>query len=274
MLDRLHETIAYIRQYTQMQPVYGIILGTGLGQLVDEMEIETTLDYGDLPHYPVATAESHAGKLHFGKLNGVDVVVAQGRFHYYEGYSMQQVTYPVRVMKLLGMKCLLMSNISGGLNPGYDLGDLIGVEDHINLHFENPLTGPNLNSLGPRWPNMNEPYDLQMLDRAEAFCDLRGFSFKRGVYVSLPGPNLETPAEYRYLRLIGADCVGMSTVPEVIVARHMAVPTFVLSIITDLAYGEIKAVSIEQLLAVAAEAQPKMTAIFKHLVRSVREEVL
>ena len=266
MLENLHETVAYIRQHTLMQPVYGIVLGTGLGQLVEEMEIEATLDYRDIPHYPIATAESHAGKLHFGRLAGTEVVVAQGRFHYYEGYTMQQVTYPVRVMKLLGMQKLLMSNISGGLNLGYELGDLIGVEDHINLHFENPLTGPNLNALGPRWPNMNQPYDPAMLDKAEAFCASAGYPFKRGVYVSLPGPNLETPAEYRYLRLIGADCVGMSTVPEVIVARHMAVPTFVLSIITDLAYGEIKPVSIEQLLAVAAEAQPKMTAVFKHLV--------
>lgn len=271
ILDHLHQTVAHIRQYTQMKPVYGIILGTGLGQLVDEMEIETTLDYRDLPHYPIATAESHAGKLHFGRLAGQQVVVAQGRFHYYEGYTMQQVTYPVRVMKLLGMQKLLMSNISGGLNPGYDLSDLIGIEDHINLHFENPLAGPNLNTLGPRWPNMNEPYDLRMLDQAEAFCDEEGYRFKRGVYVSLPGPNLETPAEYRYLRLIGADCVGMSTVPEVIVARHMAVPTFVLSIITDLAYGEIKPVGIEQLLAVAAKAQPRMTAIFKHLVQGVTD---
>jgi purine-nucleoside phosphorylase len=179
---------------------------------------------------------------------------------------MQQVTYPVRVMKLLGMQKLLMSNISGGLNPGYELGDMVGVEDHINLHYENPLAGPNLSALGPRWPNMNEAYDRRMLTRAEEFCREKGYSFKRGVYVSLPGPNLETPAEYRYLRLIGADCVGMSTVPEVIVARHMAMPTFVLSIITDLAYGEIKAVTVEELLAVAETAQPKMTAIFKYLI--------
>ncbi len=263
---QLSSTLAHIRAQTQAVPKTGIILGTGLGQLVDEMEIDLSLDYRDLPHWPIATAESHAGKLHFGKLNGVEVVVAQGRFHYYEGYTMQQVTYPVRVMKLLGTQCLLMSNISGALNPAFQLGDMIGVEDHINLHYENPLTGPNLDTLGPRWPNMDQPYDRHLLARAEAFCLGQGYPFRRGVYISTPGPNLETPAEYRYLRLIGGDCVGMSTVPEVIVARHMGLPTFVLSIISDLGYGEIKPVSIEQLLAVAAETQPKMTEIFKHIV--------
>lgn len=265
--EQLEETLRYIRRHTQAKPSVGIILGTGLGQLVEEMEITLSLSYGDTPNFPIATAESHAGKLHFGRLGGQEVVVAQGRFHYYEGYTMQQVTYPVRVMKLLGMRRLLMSNISGALNPNFVLGDLIGIEDHINLHYENPLTGPNLDSLGPRWPNMNEPYDRALLSRAESFCLEKGYPFKRGVYVSTPGPNLETPAEYRYLRLIGADCVGMSTVPEVIVARHMGIPTFVLSIITDLGYGEIRPVTVEQLLAVAGEAQPKMTEVFRCLVQ-------
>ena len=234
---------------------------------MDEVEVECSVDYGDIPHFPVSTVETHRGKLIFGKLEGVPVVVMQGRFHYYEGYTMKQVTYPVRVMHLLGVKRLFISNIAGGINPKYELGDLVILEDHINLQPDNPLLGKNLDELGPRWPDMFQPYNRMLIDKAMAFGKGKGYRIFEGVYASVAGPNLETRAEYRYLSRIGADTVGMSTVPEVIVGNHMGMQVFAMSAISDLCYEpKLKPADIRELLTAAADAQPRMTALFKHLI--------
>lgn len=271
-ISQLEESLAYIKSQCDLIPETGIILGTGLGDLVDHIEISKSLDYSDIPHFPVSTVETHKGKLIFGHLEGVAVVVMQGRFHYYEGYSMKQVSYPVRIMKMLGASRLMVSNISGGINPKFELGDIMLIEDHINLQPDNPLLGKNLDELGPRWPDMFEPYDKKMIAEAMKFGQKQGYRIHEGVYVSVPGPNLETRAEYRYLATIGADAVGMSTVPEVIVANHMGMKVFALSAITDLCYEpKLKPADIQELLSTAAEAQPKMTAIFKHMLVNYRD---
>jgi purine-nucleoside phosphorylase len=234
LLTQLNESAQFLRERFPVLPEIALILGTGLGDLVGETEILVTLPYTEIPHFPAATAETHAGKLHLAHWAGKTILIFQGRFHAYEGYSMVQVTWPVRVAGILGIHTLLMSNISGALNPNYQLSDLVAVEDHINLQTENPLTGPNLAALGPRWPDMVEAYDAGLLNLAVDFARSQDITLYKGVYASVPGPNLETPAEYRYLSRIGADCVGMSTVPEVLVARHMNLRVFVLSAISDL----------------------------------------
>ncbi|MCB2377784.1 purine-nucleoside phosphorylase [Hymenobacter sp. BT635] len=266
-MQDLREAADYIRQQIgDFQPEFGIILGTGLGALVHDIEVQHKLPYASLPHFPVSTVESHSGNLLAGTLAGRRVLVMQGRFHYYEGYSMPQVVFPVRVMKLLGVQKLFVSNASGGLNPDYNYGDLMLIEDHINLQPTNPLVGKNLDELGPRFPDMLEPYNLDLLTQAREVAAKLGFADKvrRGVYASLPGPMLETPAEYRYLRTIGADAVGMSTVPEVIAAVHMGLPVLAVSVITDLCSpGKLKRVEITDILRVAAEAEPRLTALLK-----------
>ncbi|KAA9332475.1 purine-nucleoside phosphorylase [Hymenobacter busanensis] len=266
-LQQLREAAAYIQHHSHgFQPDTGIILGTGLGGLVHEVQVQHSLSYADIPHFPLSTVESHAGRLILGQLGGRQVAVLQGRFHYYEGYTMQQVVFPVRVLKLLGIGQLLVSNAAGGLHPDFALSDLMLIEDHINLQPTNPLVGPNLDELGPRFPDMFAPYDPTLLARAEAAAQQLGFAdrVQRGVYASLPGPMLESPAEYRYLRTIGADAVGMSTVPEVIAARHMELPVLAVSVITDLASpGNLKPVNIQHILAAAAEAEPRLTALIK-----------
>ncbi|MCB2408247.1 purine-nucleoside phosphorylase [Hymenobacter lucidus] len=266
-MQQLQEAAAHVRQRIgDFQPEFGIILGTGLGALVHDIDIAFTLPYADIPHFPVSTVESHSGNLLAGTLAGRRVLVMQGRFHYYEGYSMPQVVFPVRVMKLLGIQKLFVSNASGGLNPDYDYGDLMLIEDHINLQPTNPLVGRNLDELGPRFPDMLEPYDHALLTQAQDAAQALGFAHKvrRGVYASLPGPMLETPAEYRYLRTIGADAVGMSTVPEVIAAVHAGLPVLAISVITDLCSpGKLKRVAIADILRVAAEAEPRLTALLK-----------
>jgi purine-nucleoside phosphorylase len=272
-LAQLHAAVAYIQAQTNsFKPDYGIILGTGLGALAKEVQVQHTLSYADIPHFPVSTVESHAGRLLLGTLGGKKVAVLQGRFHYYEGYSMQQVVFPVRVMKLLGISTLLVSNAAGGLNPDYRISDLMLIDDHINLQPTNPLVGPNLDELGPRFPDMFAPYDAQLLQVATAAAERLGFAdrVRRGVYASLPGPMLETPAEYRYLRIVGADTVGMSTVPEVIAARHMNLPVLAVSVITDLASPEnLKPVDIQHILAAAADAEPRLTALIKAVLETV-----
>ncbi|GGF19083.1 purine-nucleoside phosphorylase [Hymenobacter cavernae] len=269
-MQQLREATTYIRQQIgDFQPEFGIILGTGLGALVKDVTIEHTLPYADIPHFPVSTVESHSGNLLAGTLAGRRVLVMQGRFHYYEGYSMEQVVFPVRVMKLLGIKKLFVSNAGGGLDPEMNYSDLMLIEDHINLQPTNPLVGKNLDELGPRFPDMYEPYDLGLLLQAEAAARELGFADKvrRGVYASLPGPMLETPAEYRYLRTIGADGVGMSTVPEVIAARHAGLPVLAVSVITDLcAPGKLKPVALADILRAAADAEPRLTALFKAVI--------
>ena len=267
-LAQMQETAAFIQQRVAVKPQFGIILGTGLGGLIQDIDVQVTIPYEEIPNFPVSTVESHSGKLIFGTLAGKQVVAMQGRFHYYEGYSMQQVTFPVRVMKLLGIERLLVSNAAGGLNPNYQISDLMFISDHINLLPENPLTGKNIHELGVRFPDMLEAYDHEMLQQAQAIAAKLEIRAQTGVYVSVSGPNLETPAEYKFLRIIGADAVGMSTVPEVIVARQMEIPTFAISVITDLCFeGALKKLTLEEVIAAAQKAEPQMVKLMKELVQ-------
>jgi purine-nucleoside phosphorylase len=268
MQKNLQSTGDYIkRKIDGFVPEIGIILGTGLGGLVDDIEIHHQLMYSNIPDFPISTLEFHSGKLIFGLLSGKKVVAMQGRLHYYEGYDMKQITFPVRVMKLLGIKKLFVSNASGALNPTYKKGDLMVIEDHINMQTDNPLRGRNDDALGPRFPDMSEPYNKDLISRALAIAKKNSITCHSGVYVSVNGPNLETRAEYRFLRNIGADAVGMSTVPEVIVANHMSLPVFAISVLTDEGFPEtLKAVSLEEIIKTAQEAEPKMTKILKDLI--------
>lgn len=268
MLDSIRNTTEYIKKRIgDFEPEAGIILGTGLGALVNEIEIEKQLMYSNIPDFPMSTLEFHSGKLIFGMLGGKRVVAMQGRLHYYEGYTMQQITFPVRVMKMLGIKTLFVSNASGSLNPDIKKGDLMIIEDHINLQPMNPLTGRNDEELGPRFPDMSEPYRHDLIEKGLAIARTNNITCHKGVYVAVTGPNLETRAEYKYLRIIGGDIVGMSTVPEVIVANHMGLPVFAISVITDEGFPEVlKPVSLEEILSVAREAEPKLTVILKELI--------
>ena len=268
MLESIQHTTAYIKtRIGDFEPEAGIILGTGLGGLVKEIEVEKQLMYANIPDFPISTLEFHSGKLIFGTLSGVKVVAMQGRLHYYEGYNMQQITFPVRVMKMLGIKTLFVSNASGSLNPAFKKGDLMVIEDHINLQPDNPLLGRNEDELGPRFPDMSEAYKRSLIDKALDIASANNIICHKGVYVAVTGPNLETKAEYKYLRIIGGDAVGMSTVPEVIVANHMELPVFAISVLTDEGFPEIlKPVSVEEILAVAYEAEPKVTLILKELI--------
>jgi purine-nucleoside phosphorylase len=223
-MEEFFNALNYIQQRYKGKPQFGIILGTGLGKLVEDIDVEHVIDYKDITHFPVSTVESHSGKLIFGKIAGKGVVVMQGRFHYYEGYSAKEITFPVRVMKLLGIEKLFISNACGGVNPDHEVGDLMIIDDHINLHPDNPLRGPNLDEFGPRFPDMSEPYDRRMIAQALQIAKDNNIKIHTGVYASVTGPNLETPAEYKYVRILGADVVGMSTIPENLVARHMSIP--------------------------------------------------
>ena len=267
----IDEAVAFLRTRTPMEPAIGIILGTGLGGLAAEIRQETVVDYGDIPHFPVSTVESHHGKLIFGTLAHKPVVAMQGRFHSYEGYSLQQVTFPVRVMKFLGVRTLLISNAAGGMNPQYSRGSIMVITDHINLLGDNPLIGPNDDMLGPRFPDMSEPYSKTLIALAEEIAlDLR-IRVERGVFVAVQGPNLETRAEYRFLRLIGADAVGMSTVPENIVANHMGMKVLGFSIITDECLPDaLQPAVVEEIIAVARKTEPKLTAIMKGVVERLQ----
>lgn len=264
---QVDEAADFIGRQTTLRPQTGVILGTGLGMLADQIDAADVISYDDIPHFPVSTVESHHGRLIVGRLNGAEVVAMQGRFHLYEGYSARQVTLPVRVMARLGIKRLLISNVSGGMNPHFSRGDLMLISDHINLQADNPLVGQNIDEWGPRFPDMSAPYDPKLRDLAESVALQRGIKLQVGVYVAVVGPNLETPAEYRYLRLIGADAVGMSTVPEVIVARHEGIDVLAISVITDECFPDaLEPVSIHEILAAAAQAEPGLTAIFKQIV--------
>lgn len=270
MLTQFKESVAFLQSKTQVQPTIGIILGTGLGGLVKEIKVIDEISYDQIPHFPVSTVESHKGKLIFGELGGKQVVAMQGRFHFYEGYNMQQVTYPVRVMKMLGIERLFVSNASGGVNPDFEVGEIMIQNDHINLFPAHPLIGKNFDELGPRFPDMSVPYDPKMIEMAKAIAAENNIRVAVGCYAGLTGPTLETPAEYKYVRVIGADAVGMSTVPEVIVARHMNIPCFAISIITDLGVpGHIQEVSLDDVIAVASRQEPKMTLIMKELISRV-----
>lgn len=270
LLKSINEAVQFIRTKTKTEPSVGIILGTGLGALVKDIQIEKEIPYQEIPHFPVSTVESHAGKLIFGKLGGKNVVAMQGRFHFYEGYTMQQITFPVRVMKFLGIKTLLVSNACGGMNPQYLPGDIMIMDDHINLLGDNPLRGKNEDTLGPRFPDMSEPYSRQLIALAEQIALEEKIKVQKGVYVAVMGPNLETRAEYRFLRFIGADVVGMSTVPEVIVANHMGIPSLGFSIVTDECFPDsLKPVDIQKIIKTAGEAEPKMTLIMKRVVEKL-----
>ena len=269
MMQQLHDATAYIQNNTgNFAPEFGIILGTGLGALVNELEVQFSLSYTDIPNFPVSTVESHSGRLIFGLLAGRRVVVMQGRFHFYEGYTMDQVVFPVRVMKLLGIQKLFVSNAAGGLNPAFNTSELMVITDHINLQPSNPLIGKNIDELGPRFPDMSDVYDEHMIRQAMVIAEDADFDLREGVYVSVPGPMLETPAEYKYLSVIGADAVGMSTVPEVIAARHMNIPVFAISVITDMCTPDrIKKVKLSDILEAAAIAEPRMTMLIRELIK-------
>ena len=270
MLEKFNESVAFIKSKTSVEPTVGIILGTGLGGLVKEIKIIDEISYEQIPNFPVSTVESHSGKLIFGELGGKKVVAMQGRFHFYEGYDMKQVTFPVRVMKLLGIQALFVSNASGGVNPAFEVGEIMIQNDHINLFPAHPLIGKNIDELGPRFPDMSEPSDRGMITLAQEIAKELNIRVVTGTYAGLTGPTLETPAEYQYVRNIGADAVGMSTVPEVIVARHMEIPCFAISIITDLGVpGKIQKVSVQDVIEVANRQEPKMTAIMSQLIARI-----
>ena len=270
MLQTIKNTADYISEKTKFRPEIGIILGTGLGGLVDEIDISHAISYHDIPNFPVSTVEGHSGKLIFGELGGKNVIALQGRFHFYEGYSMNEVVFPVRVMKFLGIEKLIVSNACGGVNPLFEIGDIMLISDHINLFPTNPLIGPNIDELGPRFPDMSEAYSKELITLAEKVAVKNQIKLVKGVYAGLTGPTLETPAEYFYTRAIGADAVGMSTVPEVIAARHMSIPCFGFSVITDLGVpGKIVEVTHQEVQQVAAKAEKKLTVIIKQMLESI-----
>ncbi|MBS2209976.1 purine-nucleoside phosphorylase [Carboxylicivirga mesophila] len=266
----IQETAAFIRAKGIEAPQIGIILGTGLGGLVKHLNIIQEIDYASIPHFPVSTVESHKGKLIYGELEGKKVLAMQGRFHYYEGYTMQQITLPVRVMKLLGIQQLLISNAAGAVNLNYKKGTLMLLDDHINLLPENPLTGKNINELGPRFPDMSHPYDKRINELMTKAAKKEDVLLHKGVYASVPGPNLETRAEYRYIKIIGGDAVGMSTVPEVIVANHMNLPCAAVSVLTDECDPDnLHPVSLKEILDVAAEAEKGLVKLFKSVIKQL-----
>jgi purine-nucleoside phosphorylase len=256
------EAVAYIRSKTNIQPEVLIILGTGLGRLAEQMDTEISIPYDEIPHFPVSTVESHSGRLRFGTLGGKKVMAMQGRFHYYENYTMQQIAFPVRVAHALGANTLLVSNAAGGMNPIYRRGDIMCIVDHINMLGDNPLIGPNDDDLGVRFPDMSEPYTKELTNIAEQAALDNGIKMHQGVYVAVTGPNLETRAEYRFLRLIGADVVGMSTVPEVIAATHMGMKVLGISAITDECFPDsLQPVEMAEILEAANIAEPKLTKV-------------
>ncbi len=274
MIEKIKKTSGYLQSQVKAKPAVGIILGSGLGGLVNSISVEKILDYNEIPAFPVSTVEGHKGKLIFGNLEGKNVVAMQGRFHYYEGYSMQEVTFPVRVMKMLGIKHLFLSNAAGGLNKAFEAGDLMIIRDHINQFPDNPLRGKNLEALGSRFPEMSEPYDKTLIAKAKKIAKENKIKVQTGVYVGSSGPTLETPAEYRHFRIIGADATGMSTVPEVITARHMNITCFGISVITNLAEPEDNDLPTthDEVQKVAETAEPKMTLIFRKLIATLDEQ--
>lgn len=266
-IAKVEQTAGYLKAKTRVQPALGIVLGTGLGGLVNEVEAADVIPYDQIPNFPVSTVESHAGKLIFGKLSGKDVMVMQGRFHYYEGYTMQQITFPVRVMRALGIGTMIVSNACGGVNPVYAAGDIMVMADHINFMGDNPLLGRNQDAEGPRFPDMCHAYDPELIALAERAALEEKIKLQKGVYMAFSGPSLETAAEYRMARAVGADVVGMSSVPEVIVARHAGLRALGLSIVTDMGLPDaLKPASLEHILGVAAEAEPRFVRLVKRVV--------
>jgi purine-nucleoside phosphorylase len=271
IIQELKTTVAYIRSvYAGTMPRVGIVLGSGLGNLSSEIEVEKEIPYEEIPHFPVSTVEGHQGRLIFGFLSGKPVVVLSGRFHYYEGYTPDQVVFPIRVMKFLGVETLLLSNAAGGMNRAFRVGDLMIIHDHISLFVVNPLLGKNDEELGPRFPDMSEPYDKTLIAKAKAIAAKLGIPVHEGVYAGVTGPTFETRAEYKLLHIAGGDAVGMSTVQEVIAARHAGLSVFAMSVITDLGIREEdNIITHEEVLQAAREAEPKLTGIFRELIASL-----
>ncbi|UCB53626.1 MAG: purine-nucleoside phosphorylase [Candidatus Zixiibacteriota bacterium] len=269
--ETINEAAQFIRGKTKVLPQIGIILGTGLGSLADAINVDAKIPYEEIPHFPVSTVESHTGRLILGELSGQSVVAMQGRFHYYEGYDLKQVTFPVRVMKALGANTLVVSNACGGLNPHFKSGEIVVITDHINLQGSNPLFGPNDESMGPRFPDMCNCYDPELITLAENVALNLGLKLHKGVYVAVGGPNLETAAEYRFLRFIGADVVGMSTVPEVIVARHQGMRVLGFSLITDMGLPDaLGPMNMEKILATAAKSEPLLKDIMTRVIEEIK----
>ncbi|MGB1294291.1 MAG: purine-nucleoside phosphorylase [Flavobacteriales bacterium] len=270
MLNKINETVSFLNEKGFNNPEIGIVLGTGLGQLINEIEVEHSIDYSEIPHFPEATVEFHSGKLILGTLENKKVVVMQGRFHMYEGYSFEEITYPIRVFKKLGVSTLLLSNAAGAINLDYKKSDLMLIDDHINLQGGSPLLGKNIDELGPRFVDMAEPYSIKLNNILKDVANQQNIQLHEGVYVSVVGPQLETRAEYRYLGRIGADAVGMSTVPEVIVANHMNLPCAAVSVLTDECDPDnLQKVKIEEIIEAANQAEPKMIALFKGLIQKL-----
>lgn len=269
-MKQLQETAAYLRQQYSSTPIVGIVLGSGLGNFVREIKVEKEVPYTDIPHFPVSTVEGHSGKLIFGELAGKKVVAMAGRFHYYEGYSPQEVVLPIRVMHLLGVKYLLLSNAAGAVNANYKVGDIMMIRDHISFFTPNPLVGKNLPELGPRFPDMSEPYSKRLIEKAREIGQKNGYDLKEGVYVAVTGPTFETRAEYRLIQAVGGDVVGMSTVQENIVAVHMGMEVFAASVVTDLGIrDEENKITHEEVLEAAREAEPKLAGLFRELTQAI-----
>jgi len=266
MLEKIKETAEFLKSKGIIDPEAGIVLGTGLGGLTSKINIISVIDYHDIPGFPVSTVEGHAGKLIYGDFGGKKIVAMKGRFHFYEGYDSSQIAFPIRVMKYLGIKWLFLSNAAGGVNPGFHIGDIMLITDHINL-MANPLIGSNDDRIGTRFPDMSEAYDRSLIDKAALIAERNNIKVSKGVYLGTTGPTFETPAEYKYFRTIGADSVGMSTVPEVIVARHMKLPCFAVSIITDLGVeGKIEYTTHDTVQREAEKAEARMTVIMTELI--------
>ncbi|WP_395053143.1 purine-nucleoside phosphorylase [Flavobacterium sp.] len=269
MWEQVQETVNFIKSKTGFSPEYGIILGSGLGSFTDDIAVEFTLPYAEIPNFPIVTVEGHKGALVFGTIGAKKVVAMQGRFHFYEGYSMKEVTFPVRVMKFLGVSKLIVSNASGGVNASYKVGSIVLLKDHINMMPEHPLRGKNDERFGPRFVNMSEPFSRKMILKAKEVATKLEIEVQDGVYLGLQGPTFETLSEYKMVKALGADCVGMSTVPEVIVARHMDLETFGISVITDMGNEEsIHTITHEEVLQAANEAEPKVRKLIKELIVS------
>ena len=267
MWEQVQETVSYIKEKIGFTPEYGVILGSGLGSFTDEMKVEYTLPYSEILNFPISTVQGHKGALVFGTIGEKKVVAMQGRFHFYEGYSMTEVTFPVRVMKFLGVEKLIVSNASGGVNPTYKVGSIVMITDHINMTPEHPLRGKNDERFGPRFVNMSEPYSRKMIAKATELAQELNIEVHKGIYLGLQGPTFETLAEYRMVKILGADCVGMSTVPEVIVARHMDLETFGVSVITDMGNEEsIGTISHDEVLEAAKKAEPQVRNLIRELI--------
>ncbi len=269
-MKELKETVKFLQKEYKPAPQVGIVLGSGLGNFVEEIQVEKEVAYEDIPNFPVSTVEGHKGKLIFGKLSGKTVVAMAGRFHFYEGYGPEEVVYPIRVMKLLGVETVLLSNAAGGVNPSFKVGDMMIIKDHISLFTPNPLIGKNLDEFGPRFPDMSEPYKKNLILKAKEIAAKNNFDIKEGVYLAVTGPTFETRAEYKLIHIVGADVVGMSTVQESIVANHMGLSVFAVSVVTDIGIREDEnIITHEEVLQAAKEAEPKLAILFKELIAAI-----